>query len=206
MTLPRVGAPTLVLAGVALILISTMAEAAELSLHDAVVRALEFAPTVDQARAQSDFSHAKVREQFSPLLPSVQAGTEYYQAPGYNPIITNRGLSAGMLALNYTAWDWGRRNANWRAAKYANEIAALGIVAARAQTVFDTIVAYDDLVRARAAERELGQNLDRLSRYFATVQQLRTSGRAKNLLDRMALAPWKNPEGTCQCQCLILEW
>ncbi|MGO9453633.1 MAG: TolC family protein [Candidatus Binataceae bacterium] len=152
------------------------AAAAPLTLADAIDRALAFAPSVSMASADSDVSAARAREQRAPLYPDVTAGTEYYQAPGYNPIITNAGLSTALLALNYTAWDWGRRQAQYRAARYVSEAARLGVAAARAQIAFDTSVAYYDLMRAHQTERELSRNLDRLSRYVATVESLQATG------------------------------
>jgi multidrug efflux system outer membrane protein len=152
--------------------------AAPLTLNEAIDRALIFAPSVSMVSAESEVSKARTREQRAPLFPTLTAGTEYYQAPGYNTTVTNRGLSAGLIALNYTAWDWGRREAQYRAARYVSEAAQLGVVAARAQIAFDTSIAYYDLLRARASERELGLNLQRLSRYEATVEALQASGRA----------------------------
>lgn len=152
--------------------------AAPLTLNEAIDRALIFAPSVSMVSAESEVSKARTREQRAPLFPTLTAGTEYYQAPGYNTTVTNRGLSAGLIALNYTAWDWGRREAQYRAAGYVSEAAQLGVAAARAQIAFDTSIAYYDLLRARASERELGLNLQRLSRYEATVEALQASGRA----------------------------
>jgi adhesin transport system outer membrane protein len=152
--------------------------AAPLTLSEAIDRALIFAPAVSMVSAESEVSKARTREQRAPLFPTLTAGNEYYQAPGYNTTVTNRGLSAGLLALNYTAWDWGRREAQYRAARYVSEAAQLGVAAARAQIAFDTSIAYYDLLRARASERELGLNLERLSRYVATVEALQASGRA----------------------------
>jgi multidrug efflux system outer membrane protein len=152
--------------------------AAPLTLNEAIDRALIFAPSVSMVSAESEVSKARTREQRAPLFPTLTAGTEYYQAPGYNTTVTNRGLSAGLIALNYTAWDWGRREAQYRAARYVSEAAQLGVAAARAQIAFDTSIAYYDLLRARASERELGLNLQRLSRYEATVEALQASGRA----------------------------
>jgi len=152
--------------------------AAPLTLNDAIDRALVFAPSVSMVSAESEVSKARTREQRAPLFPTLTAGTEYYQAPGYNTTVTNRGLSAGLIALNYTAWDWGRREAQYRAARYVSEAAQLGVAAARAQIAFDASVAYYDLLRARASERELDFNLQRLSRYVATVEALQASGRA----------------------------
>ncbi|MGH7925098.1 MAG: TolC family protein [Candidatus Binatus sp.] len=154
-----------------------VASAATITLSDAIERALHVAPSVDVAAAASDMSVAHVREQRAPLFPTVSAGTEYYQAPGYNEVITNRGLSAGMLTLDYTAWDWGRRRALLRAAEYVSEASRLGIAASRAQIVFDASIAYYDLIRARAAQRDLQASLDRLNRYVATIEQLEKSGR-----------------------------
>src|SRR5215831_4320644 len=152
--------------------------AAPLTLNEAIDRALVFAPSVSMVSAESEVSKARTREQRAPLFPTLTAGTEYYQGPGYNTTVTNRGLSAGLIALNYTAWDWGRREAQYRAARYVSEAAQLGVAAARAQIAFDTSIAYYDLLRARASERELGFNLERLSRYVATVEALQASGRA----------------------------
>jgi outer membrane protein TolC len=154
------------------------AGATPLTLSEAIDRALAFAPSVSMVAAESEVSRARTREQRAPLFPTFSAGVEYYQAPGYNTTVTNRGLSAGLVALNYTAWDWGRREAQYRAARYVSEAAQLGIAAARAQIVFDTSIAYYDLLRARSSERELGLNLERLSRYVATVEALQASGRA----------------------------
>ncbi len=157
---------------------ASVASAAAITLSDAIDRALHLAPSVDVAAAASDMSVAHVREQRAPLFPTVGAGAEYYQAPGYDEVVSNRGLSAGMLTLDYTAWDWGRRQARLRAAEYVNEASRLGVAAARAQIVFDTSIAYFDLLRARGTQRDLQASLERLTRYVTTIEQLEKSGRA----------------------------
>jgi outer membrane protein TolC len=154
-----------------------VASAATITLADAIDRALHQAPSVDVAAAASDMSVAHVREQRAPLFPSLATGVEYYQAPGYDEVISNRGLSAAMLTLDYTAWDWGRRQARLRAAQYVQEAARLGVAAARAQIVFDTSIAYFDLLRARGVQRDLEASLERLTRYVATIEALQKSGR-----------------------------
>jgi outer membrane protein TolC len=154
------------------------ADAAPLTLEQAIDRALRFAPSVEMASAKSDLVDARAREQRAPLFPSLSAGTEYYQAPGYNEVISNRGLSGALLSLDYTAWDWGQRESNYRAAQIVGEVARLGIASSRAQIVFDTTVAYYSLLRACEAQSELARSLDRLNRYVATIEQLRASGRA----------------------------
>ncbi len=161
-----------------IVLACPRANAAALTLDQAIDRALRFAPSIEMAAAKSDLVDASAREQRAPLFPSLSAGTEYYQAPGYSEVITNRGLSAAMLSLDYTAWDWGRRESNYRAAQIVGEVARLGIASSRAQIVFDTTVAYYSLMRARQAETELARSVDRLNRYLATIGQLRKSGRA----------------------------
>ncbi len=152
--------------------------AATLTLPDAIDRALRFAPAVDVASATTDMSRAHVTEQRAPLFPTLASGVEYYQAPGYNPTISNRGLSAALVTLDYTAWDWGRRQARLRAAEYVLEASRLGVAAARAQIVFDTTVAYFDLLRAHDAQKFLQGSLQRLERYVATIESLKNSGRA----------------------------
>jgi outer membrane protein len=169
----------LLIAVVAFVAISSASVAAAplITLPDAIDRALRFAPSVEVAAAASDMSRAHVREQRAPLFPSITAGAEYYQAPGYDIVVTNRGLSTGMVTLDYTAWDWGRRQALVRAAEYVNQAAQLGVSASRAQIVFDTTIAYFDLLRALDAQRALQASLERLSRYVTTIDALRRSGR-----------------------------
>ncbi|HEY6420013.1 MAG TPA: TolC family protein [Candidatus Binataceae bacterium] len=166
------------LAAAAMILCGARASAETITLQQAIDRALRVAPSIAVAAATSDLSAARVREQRAPLYPSVSAGTEYYQAPGYNQIVTNRGLSAGMLMMDYTAFDFGRRLARMHAAQYAREASMLGVSAARAQIVFDTKSVYFDLLRSRHAVNELQSNLLRLRRYVATVEALQQSGHA----------------------------
>lgn len=178
MAYPRYRMIAIAGAGIICLLAAGTAHAAALALQDAIGRALKFAPSVQVASGTSDLTQAQALAQRAPLFPSVTAGTEYYQAPGYNEIITNRGLSGAMLAFNYTAFDWGRRAARYRAARFVSEAAVLGIAAARAQIAFDTRGAYFDLVRARATENETARSVDRLTRYVATIEQLLKSGRA----------------------------
>lgn len=154
------------------------AHAETLTLDQAVQRALAFAPTVASAGAQSELGAAMVREARAPLYPSLSVGSEYMQLPGYSITITNGGLSDAMLTLNYTAFDFGRRLAQARAALYQSEADSYGVHAARAQIIFDTTVAYYDLVRTRESERELITDDARLKRYVAVVKALRVSGRS----------------------------
>ncbi|MGB6088096.1 MAG: TolC family protein, partial [Candidatus Binataceae bacterium] len=103
------------------------ATAAPLTLKEAIDRALVFAPSIAMASGTSNLTDARAREERAPLFPSITAGTEYSQSPGYNEVVTNRGLSSALLALNYTAFDWGRREARYRAARYVSEAATLGV-------------------------------------------------------------------------------
>lgn len=166
------------LAGALLAIRPGSVAAATLTLNEAIDRALALAPAVAAATAESDFSQARVREMYAPFLPSVSAGIEYYQAPGYAQVITNRGLSSMLLTADYTAFDFGRRLAQLRAARYANEAATLGMHAARAQIVFDTKTAYYDLLRAHLTVSELQASLDRLNRYVSIIEGLQRTGRA----------------------------
>lgn len=168
---------SIVLAIVLIAMRAAHARAETLTLPDAIQRALAFSPSIEMASATGDLTEARTREMRAPLMPSIGAGTEYYQAPGYAEVITNRGLSAAMLALDYTAIDFGRRMARVRSARYAAEAARFGVAAARAQIVFDTRTAYYRLVRAKAVLAELQSNRERLSRYVSTVETLQRSGR-----------------------------
>jgi outer membrane protein TolC len=169
---------TVLTAIVAIATVCAPAHGETLTLDQAIQRALAFGPTIASASAQSDLSTAMVLEARAPLYPSISAGSEYMQAPGYSLAVTNGGLSDAMLTLNYTAYDFGRRLAQARAALYQSEADRYGVHAARAQIIFDTTVAYYDLVRAQEIEREFIADDARLKRYVAVVKELRASGRS----------------------------
>lgn len=149
-----------------------------ITLDQAIGRALEVAPTLANASANSDLNRAKVEEARAPLFPNLFGAGDYQQSPGYDTVITNRGQTLAQLVLDYTVYDGGKRNDQMRAARYAAEAAMLGMAAVRAQIVFDTTVAYFDLVRAGAQEALLGGNFDRLGGYLGIVERLERSGRA----------------------------
>ena len=166
-------------AALALLLFSASPVHAEaLTLRDAIERALRFAPAIAVSIADSDLSDAQMREVRAPLMPAISARSEYGQSPGYDEVVTNRGLSTATLNLDYTAIDFGRRMSQVRAARYAADVARLGVAAARAQVVFDTTVAYFDVSRAKHAALENQANADRLGRYVDTIDRLLRSGRA----------------------------
>jgi outer membrane protein TolC len=149
-----------------------------LTLEQAIGRALEIAPTLANATASSDLSRAQVDEARAPLFPNIGGAGDYSQSPGYDEVVTNRGQTLAQLVLDYTAYDGGRRSDQLRAARYASEGAMLGVAAVRAQVVFDTTIAYFDLLRTRGQESHLSTNLDRLGGYAAIVEALERSGRA----------------------------
>jgi outer membrane protein TolC len=160
-------------------IISSQAWAAEpLTLGDAIARALAYAPANQLAVAQRDLGTAKVEEARAPLMPAIVGNGEYLQAPGYDQVITNRGMTLAQLGLNYTVFDGGLRQAQLRAARYAQQAAALGIDAARGQIIFDTTAAYFELWRQRAIAAELQRGVARLSNYVTTMRNLQRTGRA----------------------------
>ena len=149
-----------------------------ITLDEAIARALRVVPSLESATADSDLSRAHIEETRAPFFPWVSASGEYYQPSGYDKAISNGGLTQPQLALTYTVFDGGRRSAQLRAAQYAAEAAALGISAARAQVVFDTTVAYFDLLRESETQAELANSLSRLAQYVNIVEALQRSGRA----------------------------
>jgi outer membrane protein TolC len=149
-----------------------------LTIAECVDRALSFTPSVEIAAAGSDLNEAQARELGGSLLPGLRAETEYSQSPGYQQVITNRGLSRGQLMLDFLLFDGGRRLAQLRAARYRFQSAIFGASAARWQVVFDTEVAYFDMLRARAVEFEQARSLVRIDRFVRTLRALNRSGRA----------------------------
>jgi outer membrane protein TolC len=149
-----------------------------ITLAQAIKRALAYAPSVLTAAANDEFSSGQLTEARAPLYPDLFFAGEYNQAPGYDQRISNRGLTLTQLQAGYTVYDGGRREAQVRAARYALQAARLGVQAAQAQIVYDTTVAYFDLLRNDEVVREHGKRLKRLNTYVSIVQALRRSGRA----------------------------
>ena len=95
-------------------LVATHAFATSLNLEDAIGRALAFAPAAAAAAAQSDLYSARLDESRASMFPTIAADGEYNQTPGYDSVVTNRGLTLAQLGLSYTVFDGGRRGAQLR--------------------------------------------------------------------------------------------
>lgn len=149
-----------------------------ITLPQAIKRALAVAPGLMSADANSELNAGKLTEARAALYPNLASIGEYNQAPGYDQRISNRGLTLAQLTADYTVYDGGRREAQIRAARYAAQAAEFGVQAAQAQIVFDTTVAYFDLLRSSETVREHEKRLQRLSTYVAIVEALQRSGRA----------------------------
>jgi outer membrane protein TolC len=154
------------------------APAPPITLAEAIRRALAYAPSVSVADAGDELSQGQLNEARAAYYPDISFAGEYNQAPGYDVRISNRGLTLAQVQATYTVYDGGRRDAQMRAARYAQEAARLGTVAARAQIVFDATVAYFDLLRADETVTEHERRLARLDTYVAIVEALQRSGRA----------------------------
>ena len=148
------------------------------TLADAIKRALAVAPSLLTADANSELSIGKLGEAHAALYPNLSSIGEYNQAPGYDQRISNRGLTLAQLMADYTVYDGGRRQAQVRAARYAAQAAAFGVQAAQAQIVYDTTLAYFDLLRTDEVVTEHEKRLKRLNTYVAIVDALQRSGRA----------------------------
>jgi outer membrane protein TolC len=171
--------PAAVIACCALVVAAPGARCEEaITLGQAVRRALVYAPSILSASAGGEFSSGQLTEARSAFYPDISAAGEYNQAPGYDPRITNRGLTLAQLQAGFTVYDGGRREAQVRAARYALQASRLGIQAAQAQIVFDTTVAYFDLLRNDQVVREHEKRLKRLNTYVSIIEALRRSGRA----------------------------
>jgi outer membrane protein TolC len=149
-----------------------------ITLPQAIGRALAYAPLISAAGAAGELSAGKLTEARAALYPQILSAGEYNQAPGYDERISNRGLTLAQLQGTYTVYDGGRRQAQVRAARYAEQAARFGIQAAQAQVVFDTTVAYFDLQRSDQAVLEHTKRLRRLNTYVSIIEALQRSGRA----------------------------
>lgn len=149
-----------------------------LTRRDCIERALRNIPRLAQARATIDLSEAQRREIEASMYPTLRSDIQYFQEPGYREAITNRGLTAGQLLAGYQVFDGGKRLAQLRAAQFAEQASGLGLAAARSQVIFDTSVAFYNLVRASQVLEELHSSAKRLTLYNNVISSLRRSGKA----------------------------
>src|SRR5580704_16020873 len=140
-----------------------------LTLNECVERALRTIPKLAEAGAAIDLTAAQRREVGASLYPTLRSDVEYFQEPGYREAITNRGLAAGQLLADYQLFDGGRRLAQLRAAQFAEQASSLGLDAARSQVIFDTSVAFYNLVHSAQALEELRNSQKRLALYNNVV-------------------------------------
>src|SRR5580698_8473508 len=85
-----------------MMLIAESARCAEtITLDQAIGRALEVAPALANAAANSDLNRARLDEARAPLYPSLSGAGDYMQAPGYDRTITNGGQTLGQLIFDY---------------------------------------------------------------------------------------------------------
>jgi outer membrane protein TolC len=149
-----------------------------LTLNECVERALRTIPKLAEAGAAIDLTAAQRREVGASLYPTLRSDVQYFQEPGYREAITNRGLAAGQLLADYQLFDGGRRLAQLRAAQFAEQASTLGLDAARSQVIFDTSVAFYNLVHSAQALEELRNSQKRLALYNNVVSSLRRPGKA----------------------------
>ena len=148
-----------------------------LTLDQAIQRALAFAPTVASANAQSDLSDALVREARAPLDPSLSAGSEYMQAPGYSKTITTA-ASPTRCSTSITPPMISAAARRWYARPSIRARPTAMACVPRRPKIFATTVAYYDLLQSQEIDRELDLNDARLRRYVTVIKALHNSGRS----------------------------
>jgi outer membrane protein TolC len=86
----------------AAVLPSDALAARTITLDEAIARALQVAPSMESAAAQSDLGSARFKKALAPFFPWVSGNGEYYQPSGYDKPISNDGLTQAQRALTYT--------------------------------------------------------------------------------------------------------
>ncbi|WNG40090.1 TolC family protein [Archangium violaceum] len=154
-----------------------------LTLEEALRTAQERQPQLRQAQANTTAANARVDQNFSSLLPQVNANASYSRSlrdggTGQNTtdptgIITRQGLNLG-ASVNQLIWDFGRTTGRWRAsqqsaeAQKANESQTLLDVLANVQTAYFNVLAQQALVQV--AQETLENEKAHLAQVQAQVQ------------------------------------
>ena len=178
---------------------ATAGQAQQLTLNDAVTRALRAQPSLELAAANTDRARAGVREAKSALLPSlgVDASLNRFEKPmvvaplhGFdirNPPIFDRTISQGNASLSYTLFDATRgsrisRLTELEAAAESNERSA------RMQTLSDAVRAYVRVATTRDVLQAQNQRVAALQAEYNRAKQLVEQGRAARVVGLRAQA------------------
>ena len=154
------------------------ARADTLTLHDAIDLALRFAPSLEMATATSDLSEARTREMRAPMMPVDFGGLGIL--PGarlrrghHQSRLDQRAARARLHRRRFRTPDVAAaRRALCRRGRQARH---------RRRPRANCVRCYRGVLRSDAGQArviETQANVDRLSRYVDTVDQLQRSGRA----------------------------
>jgi len=146
----------------------------EVTLPEAIRRALEVEPAVVQARGDVRNAAVGERAAWGAFLPTISAGgassqasaNRYNQATGQIVTVPTGSSYSGSVALSLDLFDGFRRFANRGAAAATADAAAAGLVSQRYQVILETEQAFDsasaseELVRVAEAQlKRAGQQL-----------------------------------------------
>ncbi len=165
------------------------AQQVELTLADAIRRALEVQPAIIQARGDQRNARADQRSAAGAFLPTISVGgssnyaspSRYNTSTGETNIALSKTSYAGTLQLSLDLFDGFRRLGTRSAADAARDAAEAGLVNQRYQVtaataqVFFTALASEDLVRVAESQMQRAkQNLQTSVNRFAVGATLRS--------------------------------
>jgi outer membrane protein len=168
----------------ALLLAATPAWAQQrvLTLSEALRTATERQPQLRQAQANTAAANARVDQNFSSLLPQVNASVTYQRSlrdngdlstPTPSGVISRQGLNVG-ASVNQLLWDFGRTTGRWHSAQQSaqaqesSEDQTLLNVLANVQTAYFNALAQQSLVQV--AQETLENEQAHLAQAQAQVQ------------------------------------
>lgn len=141
------------------------------TIEDCVRRALDRAPTLQGAAADSAAAAARVRAARAAYWPRASAQAQYGRSQGYDAAVTNGGVSALGLAIDAPLFDGGARAAALAAAR-AHLRSATTLEQQRRSNVATAVRhAYYAALAARSEMQIQQTSIDAVESYLALLQR-----------------------------------
>jgi len=147
-----------------------------LTIEECVQRALDRAPSVQAAAAESAAAYAKVRAARAAYWPRLIGQAQYGHSEGYDKTITNGGVTQIGVAIEAPLLDGGKRAAELAGAQARLQSAGAQELQRRADVVFAVRTAYHTAIGARQERTIQADAVEGLERYLVLLRRQEALG------------------------------
>ena len=154
-----------------LVTIVRTAAAENVTVEEAVARALAHSPAAPAAVFETAAAAARQRAARAAYTPQFSAKSEFGRSAGFDERVTNGGITSALFGVETTLVDGGLRDAEFAAARARLRAATAIEQQRRAEVAFATRSAYFAALAARAEERTRHEAIDTVRSYAMLLER-----------------------------------